>query len=100
VAWENACKPKDQGGLGIIDIHMHNEALLMKFLDKFYNMADLPWVILTWSKFYSNEHTPPQSRSPVGSFWWKDILKLFEKFQNFAKCTPNRGNSMLSWSDI
>lgn len=42
VAWETACKPKDQGGLGIIDIESQNNALLMKYLDKFYNKADLP----------------------------------------------------------
>jgi hypothetical protein len=75
-----AYKPRNQGGLGIIDIQSQNKALLMKFLDKFYNHADVPWVSLTWSNLYSNEQTPPQSRCPVGSFWWKDILKLFEKF--------------------
>jgi len=42
VAWETACRPKDEGGLGIIDIQKQNEALLLKFLDKFYNRADLP----------------------------------------------------------
>jgi len=44
VAWETACKPKDQGGLGIIDIKSQNNALLLKFLDKFYNKAEIPWV--------------------------------------------------------
>jgi len=39
VAWETATKPKDQGGLGIIDIKSQNNALLMKFLD---NMVDIP----------------------------------------------------------
>lgn len=41
VAWETAYKPKDQGGLGIIDVESQNNALLMKHLDKFYNKADL-----------------------------------------------------------
>lgn len=45
--WEVACKPKEQGGLGIIDIESQNDALLMKFLDKFYNNVDVPWVNLT-----------------------------------------------------
>jgi hypothetical protein len=42
VAWEIACKPKDQGGLGIIDIKSENIALLLKYLGKFYNKADTP----------------------------------------------------------
>lgn len=41
-AWETACKPKVQGGLGIIDIQKQNDVLLMKFLDKFYNCAYVP----------------------------------------------------------
>lgn len=73
---------KNQGGLGIIDIKHQNDALLMKYLDKFYNSSDLPWVTLTWNKFYSDSQTPPQARSLVGSFWWKDVLKLFDNFRN------------------
>jgi hypothetical protein len=39
-------------GLGIIDFQKHNAALLMKFLDKFYNKAEIPWVQLLWSEYY------------------------------------------------
>ena len=74
VAWEIACKPKTQGGLGIIDTKSQNEALLMKFLDIFFNSA-MPWVTFTWTKFYSNTQTPPQAKSPVGSFGGRKYLK-------------------------
>jgi hypothetical protein len=37
-------------------------------------------------------------RSPVGSFWWKDVLKLFDKFQAFSICNPSRGNTDLFWT--
>jgi len=91
VAWETACKPKDQGGLGIIDIETQNHALLLKFLDKFYNRDASPWVTLTWSKLYANSQTP---LSPSGSFWWKYVLKLFEKFECMASCNPNKGTTV------
>ena len=42
VAWETACKAKNKGGLGIIDIEKQNDALLMKHLNNFYNHAELP----------------------------------------------------------
>lgn len=32
ISWEQVCKPKAQGGLGVLDVHLHNQALLMKFL--------------------------------------------------------------------
>jgi hypothetical protein len=98
VAWETACLPKNQGGLGIIDIEKQNDALLLKHLNSFYNQHDLPWVNLTWSKLYSNNQTPPQARCPVGSFWWKDLLKLFIPFSKLTTCEPNRGNTDLFWS--
>jgi hypothetical protein len=43
-AWPKVTKPKDKGGLGIIDLRSQNEALLLKNLDKFYNKKDTPWV--------------------------------------------------------
>lgn len=42
VAWESTCKSKEQDGIGIIDIKTQNNALLLKFLDKFYNKVDIP----------------------------------------------------------
>jgi hypothetical protein len=47
VAWDKDCRPKGQGSLGIINLRTHNTALLLKYLHKFYNHHDLPWVHLT-----------------------------------------------------
>lgn len=58
-AWDIACRAKEEGGLGIVDIKNQNVALLIKFLDTFYNHADIPWVQLTWAKLYQNNNTPP-----------------------------------------
>jgi len=41
-AWDPACRPKEEGGLGIINMKNENIAFLMKFLDKFYNHAEIP----------------------------------------------------------
>jgi len=35
------CKPKEEGGLGVLDLQKQNEALLMKKLDKFLNRRDI-----------------------------------------------------------
>jgi hypothetical protein len=45
------------------------------------------------------KYTPPHARSHVGSFWWKDVLKLFENLKSFSVCIRNKGNSMLLWGD-
>jgi hypothetical protein len=37
-------KPKDSGSLRVIRLETQNEALLLKYLHKFFNNHDLPWV--------------------------------------------------------
>lgn len=39
------------------------------------------------------------ARSPVGSFWSKDVLKLSEDFIRVTQCTPNKGHSVMFWHD-
>lgn len=41
-SWEMVCRPKDKGGLSAINLRLQNIAMLLKFLVKFYNGADLP----------------------------------------------------------
>lgn len=72
-AWEMVCIPKE-GGLGIINIEVQNQSLLMKNLDKFFNKKDIPWVNMIRENHYSNGKLPNLIKK--GSFWWRDILKL------------------------
>ena len=51
-AWDMLCKPKGVGGVGIINFPKQNNALLLKHLHKFYNMAEVPWVSLVWNAHY------------------------------------------------
>lgn len=41
-AWDLVCRPKQKEGLGIIDLKVQNNALLLKFLHKFIHKADIP----------------------------------------------------------
>ena len=93
------CRTKEEGGLGIINMKNLNTTLLLKFLDKFYNQADIPWFKFTWGKLYNNNDTLAHVRRPIGFFWWKDISKLIDKFLQMTHCQPNRGNSLMFWAD-
>jgi len=76
IAWSKVCQPKKYGGLGILDIALHNKALLMKNLLKFFNKDDIPWVNLIWEKYYQTE--APRGKVE-GSFWWKTHISLMER---------------------
>jgi hypothetical protein len=92
------CRSREEGGLGIINIKTQNEALLLKHLHKFFNKEDLPWVSLIWECYYSSGNVPGVSKK--GSFWWRDILRLLDKFKGFAKVKINNGESCFFWDDL
>jgi hypothetical protein len=49
-AWDIVRRPKDKGGLGVIDLATQNNALLLKQLDKFYRRKNIQWVSLVLEK--------------------------------------------------
>ena len=98
VAWRTVCRPKDQGGLGVMDIFVQNKALLLKNLHKFYNRHNIPWVNLIWETHYNGDLLP--GNSWIGSFWWKANLKLIDNFKSLARCHIGDGKSAFFWSDL
>mgnify|MGYP000863857686 FL=1 len=96
-AWPLVCRPKLKGGLGILNLGLQNEALLMKFLNKFYNKVDVPWVHLIWDSYYYQR--VPHDTAMCGSFWWRDICKLMDTFRAVSSVCVGKGDSLLFWSD-
>ena len=92
------CLPKMEGGLGIINLKTHNEGLLMKFLHKFFDKMDIPWVHLVWNNYYANGQLPGQQKKR--SFSWKDIVKLLDQFKELAVVSINSGDTVLFWQDL
>jgi hypothetical protein len=92
-AWSSVCLPRNEGGLGVINLETHNNSLLLKFLNKFFTKADIPWVNLVWNNYYSNGRLPGQQRR--GSFWWRDIVKLCTLYKSLASATVHDGSSVL-----
>ena len=41
-AWDMVCCPKRNGGLGVLNLKIQNDALLLKLLHKFDNQLDMP----------------------------------------------------------
>lgn len=96
IAWEKNCKPRKQGGLGILDVSLHNKPLMMKNVQKFLNKEPLPWVQLIWEKYYSQ--SLPGSKME-GSSWWRSHLRLFEDYKSNSNCKLGNGHATLLWHD-
>lgn len=44
VAWKNVCKPNFFGGLGLKNLHIQNQAMLMKLAVKTLSHETTPWL--------------------------------------------------------
>jgi hypothetical protein len=98
VAWKKICKPKEQGGLGVLNLDVQNKALMLKNLHKFFNNLDIPWVHLIRDTYYSNGELPTNFLE--GSFWWKSHLKLLDLCKGMAKCVVGNGRTVNFWTDL
>jgi hypothetical protein len=78
---------------------VQNQALIIKFLYKFFNRHDTPWVQLIWEAHYSDGKIP-QDKVTKGSFWWRDCTSFIEIFKKMAKYKIKSGNTTLLWNDI
>jgi hypothetical protein len=96
-AWDMVCKPKNKGGLGIINLQIQNNALLLKQLHKFYNNEDIPWVHLVRDAYYY--HDIPHAVVLSGSPWWKNIISLADDYRAISSVNVGNGSSALFWSD-
>lgn len=96
-AWDMVCRPKKHGGLGVLNLKIQNDALLMKFFHKFYNRHNIPWVDLIWNTYYAD--TILHATDPCGSFWWKDVMQLSPIFRVVSSVWINYGSSVLFWKD-
>jgi hypothetical protein len=98
VAWQTVMMPKEKGGLGVINLRLQNGALLLKHLSNFYNRADIPWVHLIWDKYYTTK--APHAAREMGTFWWKDVMRLNTIFRGIAKCEIGDGSHVCFWNDL
>ena len=77
---------------------MQNDALLLKQLHKFYSKQNIPWVQLIWNKYYTSK--VPHAAAAIGSFWWRNIMKLCTLYRGIATCTIGDGSSVTFWNDL
>jgi hypothetical protein len=96
-AWEIVTIPKNKVGLGVKDLYLQNDALLMIHLHRFYNQVDVPWVNLISQSYYVQK--VPHLSSTRGSFWWRDIMNLEANFRDIAKCSITTGVTIGIWID-
>ncbi|KAL0287625.1 UNVERIFIED_CONTAM: putative mitochondrial protein [Sesamum angustifolium] len=99
VAWEQVCRPKEEGGLGFRNILVMNQALMLKHLWKLIQndrksiWAD--WII----KYRLHKKTLWTFHCSTGSWGWKKMIKLSPFFQRGLQYKVD-GLYFQLWQDI
>jgi hypothetical protein len=73
--WEILCRPKDQGGLAIVDLETRYKCLLSKWLFKLLNEDGL-WQNLLRNKYLITKSLSQVGIKPRGSQFWKGLIKV------------------------
>jgi hypothetical protein len=97
ISWVLVTQRKVNDRPGVLRLETQNEALLIKFLHKFFNNNDLPWVNLIWNNYYLSRGLPGHRN--IGSFWWKSMIKLLPNFKGLAHPVIGNGRSISFWDD-
>ena len=49
---------------------------------------------------YYYQNRVPHAIREVGSFWWKDVLRLNVLYRGISRCSLGNGSSILFWEDL
>jgi len=96
--FEMVCRPKDQGGLGIINTKIMNECLLVKWIWKIYQQPDELWFKILKAKYLRGNNFF-DSRSAGGSQFWKGLHSIKHLFKWGAVFKVGNGKLCRFWED-
>lgn len=80
VSWQDVCKPKDQGGLGVTNTKKMNVALMLKWVWRMLTEQDdkLMWLQLLKAKYGTRNFFASQAQG--GSPFWRSLHRIKHLF--------------------
>ncbi|GJS99190.1 RNA-directed DNA polymerase, eukaryota, reverse transcriptase zinc-binding domain protein [Tanacetum coccineum] len=97
VSWDNICKHKDQGGLGLKNLYVWNEVLLVKHLWNVAAKKDTLWVRWINVKILKGRSIWEISTKSNSSMGWKNILRLREKERKCVMWKLKNSTTVNEW---
>lgn len=96
-SWDDICQPKENGGLGIRDLHTMNKSLLIHAAyDIANNKNPFPTVVLRAKYFHNNSFWTAKSNGTRSNFW-SSIMQVKKDLCSNVTYQVHAGNSSI-WS--
>ena len=93
VAWEDICKSKEQGGLGVRNLEDMNHCLLLKFVHKLHDDSSAPWK--QWFMSRSGSGLGADHDSYIG----KLIGHELQRYRDLSTVRIGNGAQTSFWQD-
>lgn len=100
VKWDNVCFPKDFGGLGITNTRALNEALLVKWVWRFYKEDEGDACCQLLRAKYLRNKPMLLCKGTTGSQFWRGVNKIKHLFSWGATFKVNNGKNTRFWEDV
>jgi hypothetical protein len=88
--WSIICRPKEQGGLGILDLEKQNKSLLNKWLFNLIN-KDGAWHQLIRNKYLRDRPITQVTKRPGDSQFWIGLMNPKDQFLEFGNFILENG---------
>jgi hypothetical protein len=98
VNWPTICRPKEFGGLGLLNTKKMNLALLLKWIWRLYQDEDKIWARIMHAKYLDASDLSSGS-GHGGSPFWKSLHKIKHLFKVGAKHEVRNGRRTSFWKD-
>jgi ribonuclease HI len=102
IKWDNICKPKELGGLGIKNLQWQNEALGAKLIWRLFKERNQKWARILYNKYLNAEDPLSIFRMrnlPKGSVSWNFMSKCRHIISKFLSWDVGLGDEALFWED-
>ncbi|XP_061359451.1 uncharacterized protein LOC133303550 [Gastrolobium bilobum] len=100
VAWDQMYKPKDRGGLGIINLRLQNEAYIHKLAWKVLTKKDDLWVKILVAKYGRGQDLRRGIKAKsYDSKLWRDLAKCWSNFLAGLRWEITDGSEVKIWTD-
>lgn len=79
VSWERICRPLEEGGLGLKELPIFNDAILMKYLCKLASGTMALWAQVVRAKYIPRSLLWHTARTYQCSIFWRSLMNLRSK---------------------
>jgi hypothetical protein len=88
--WDILCRPKDQGGLGILDLQLRNKCLLAKWLVNLLN-TDGIWQTMLRNKYLRSKSLTQVEAEPYDSHFWRGLMHIKDEVLSLGSLISRMG---------